>query len=63
MYDGEDGNRYRECVSCGFKDLLDENGNPQELPTRVNQNKLGEEKRAHEDEVQVVNLLDPKKLH
>lgn len=63
MYDGEDGKRYRECVSCGFKDLLDENGNPQELPTRVNQNRLGEDKLAHEDEVQIVQLLDPKKLH
>ncbi|NRA43022.1 MAG: YheV family putative metal-binding protein [Pseudomonadales bacterium] len=64
MYDHEDGFRYRECVACGFKDQLDAHDNtPQELGTRVNQNRLGEQKLPHETEVQVVNLLDPKKLH
>ena len=64
MYDAEDGKRYRECVSCGFKDeLIEQDNSPKELDTRVNQNRLGEEKLPHETEVQVVNLLDPKKLH
>jgi len=62
MYDTEDGKRMRECVSCGFIDEIIEQSNPQEIGTRVNQNRLGEEKLAHEDEVQVVNLLDPKEV-
>ena len=63
MFDTEDGKRWRECVSCGFKDELIEQDTPQEMTTRVNQNKLGDEKLPHETEVQVVNLLDPKNLH
>jgi hypothetical protein len=63
MFDTPDGKRWRECVSCGFKDEMIEDNSPSEVPTRVNQNKLGEERLPHETEVQVVNLLDPKKLH
>ena len=34
----EGGTPHRECVVCGYADLLDANGNsiPKELPTRVN---------------------------
>lgn len=62
MFDDDDGKRWRECVSCGFKDLLIEQ--PQEeLGTRVNQPRPGEEVLPHETEVEVVSILDPKKLH
>ena len=63
MFDTEDGKRWRECVSCGFKDEMIEQSEPQEVQTRVNQNKLGDEKLPHETPVQVLNLFDPKDLH
>ena len=64
MYDDDNHQRWRECVSCGFKELLEDQPNDQpELNTRVNQPVAGEESLAHEDDVQVVNLIDPKKLH
>ena len=61
MYDA-DGKRWRECVGCGFKDALIEQ--PQEeLKTRVNQPLPGEKPLAHEDEVSVVSIIDPRRLH
>lgn len=64
MYDDVNGKRFRECVACGFKDeLIEPADSAQELTTRVNQNKLGEKPLPHEDDVQVVQLLDPKTLH
>ncbi|HSB96180.1 MAG TPA: YheV family putative zinc ribbon protein [Spongiibacteraceae bacterium] len=59
MYDDDMGQRVRECVSCGYRDALDENGQPSELKTRVNQPRPGEPVLAHEDEVTIVRLLDP----
>lgn len=58
MYDDDHGQRVRECVRCGYKDALDENGNPTELTTRVNQPRPGEKPLAHEDEVTLVRVLD-----
>ncbi len=63
MYDDDNHQRYRECVSCGFKELMIDQPNPDEISTRVNQPRVGEQPLAHEDEVQVVQLVDPKKLH
>lgn len=59
MYDDAEGQRIRECVSCGYRDALDEQGQPTELKTRVNQARPGEQPLAHEDEVAVVRVLDP----
>ncbi len=59
MYDDDLGQRVRECVSCGYRDALDENGQPGELKTRVNQPRPGEPVLAHEDEIAIVRLLDP----
>lgn len=59
MYDTEAGERVRECVACGFRDALDEQGQPTELATRVNQPRPGEQPLGHEDEVSVVKILDP----
>lgn len=58
MYDNADGERVRECVSCGYRDALDAQGNPRELATRVNQPRAGEKPLSHEDEVRVVHILD-----
>ena len=58
MYDSEAGERVRECVSCGYRDSLDERGNPIELATRVNQPRAGEKPLAHEDEVRVIHIVD-----
>lgn len=60
MYDDQHGRRWRECVSCGFQDEMPEVPTPEELNTRVNQARVGEKPLAHEDEVSVVNILDPK---
>ncbi len=59
MFEDEEKRRFRECVACGFKEELIEENLQKEIPTRVNQPKLGEKPLAHEDEVQVVNLIDP----
>ncbi|HET8710557.1 MAG TPA: YheV family putative zinc ribbon protein [Spongiibacteraceae bacterium] len=58
MYDNEAGQRVRECISCGYRDALDERGNPTELETRVNQPRAGEKPLPHEDEVRVIHILD-----
>ena len=50
--------RVRECVNCGYRDALDDKGNPMELPTRVNQPRTGEKPLPHEDEVRVINIVD-----
>lgn len=57
MYD-LDNQRIRECVSCGYRDALDEAGNTLELPTRVNQPRPGEPPLAHEEEVSIVRVID-----
>lgn len=58
MYTNDDQQQVRECVRCGYKDVMTDNG-PEELTTRVNQPRPGEKPLAHEDEIQVVNILDP----
>ncbi|WP_372760087.1 YheV family putative zinc ribbon protein, partial [Litorivivens sp.] len=60
MYRVSDTEQVRECVRCGFKETIRDDGAPEEVQTRVNQPRIGEKPLAHEDEVQVVNLLDPK---
>ncbi|QQD18330.1 YheV family putative metal-binding protein [Spongiibacter nanhainus] len=64
MYRANDNEQVRECVRCGFSDIIrDDTGPedaPQEPPTRVNQPRPGEQSLAHEDEIQVVSLIDPK---
>ncbi|CAA0081214.1 Uncharacterised protein [BD1-7 clade bacterium] len=63
MYDDDNHKRHRECVSCGFKELMLDQPDADEISTRVNQPRAGEKPLSHEDEVQVVQLMDPKKLH
>lgn len=50
----------RECVRCGFKESIRDDVPAEEVKTRVNQPRPGEKALPHEDEVQVVQLLDPR---
>jgi uncharacterized metal-binding protein (TIGR02443 family) len=63
MYNDEQGQQVRECVRCGYQDVMTDDGpvtlSQEELGTRVNQPRPGEQPLAHEDEVQIVNILDP----
>tara|TARA_B100000768_G_C11200432_1_gene341516 strand:+ start:348 stop:602 length:255 start_codon:yes stop_codon:yes gene_type:complete len=55
--------KWRACSSCDFNEPFDQsdNGQPEEIATRVNQSRLGEQPLAHEVAVEVVKLIDPKK--
>jgi uncharacterized metal-binding protein (TIGR02443 family) len=59
MYDNEQGQRVRECVSCGYHELFAEDRPPHEIKTRVNEPRAGEKPLPHETEVQVVKFVDP----
>ena len=64
MYRDQDEQQVRECVRCGYKDVMTADGPEpisatEEVITRVNQPRPGEAPLAHEDEVQVVNVMDP----
>ncbi len=50
----------RECVGCGYQDKLSDTAVSAEPPTRVNQARPGEAPLAHETEVQVIKLEEPK---
>lgn len=63
MYDTDDGQRFRECVSCGFKEPFTDGRDPgsaapDEIKTRVNQPRVGEQTLPHEVEVQAVKFVD-----
>ena len=60
MYKNEQQQQVRECVRCGYQDVMTDSG-PNEITTRVNQPRVGEAPLAHEDEVRVVNVMDPSK--
>lgn len=63
MFLDADQQQVRECVRCGYQDVMTDNGPVQstssEVTTRVNQPRLGEKPLAHEDEIHVVNIIDP----
>ncbi|HYQ38903.1 MAG TPA: YheV family putative zinc ribbon protein [Pseudomonas sp.] len=58
----EEGTPHRHCVTCGFADTLDPNGNsvPKELPTRVNVSALTP--KAADPKVQTVQFFPNPKL-
>lgn len=61
MYRVSEVEQVRECIRCGFKESIrDDDVEVNEPPTRVNQPRAGEAPLAHEDEVRVVSILDPK---
>ena len=64
MYRDQQDQQIRECVRCHYTDTIGEDGNivkiqPEEIKTRVNQPRAGEDVLPHEDEVQIVNIMDP----
>jgi uncharacterized metal-binding protein (TIGR02443 family) len=61
MYRISDLEQIRECVRCGFKESIrDDTGKIVEPTTRVNQPRPGESVLAHEDEIHIVSLIDPR---
>lgn len=57
-----DRTKWRACAVCDFEESIAELDKPtEELPTRVNQHRLGEKPLAHETPVEAVKLIDPKK--
>ncbi|RNL66403.1 YheV family putative zinc ribbon protein [Zhongshania marina] len=61
MYRVSDVEQIRECVRCEFKESIrDDTGKIEEPTTRVNQPRPGEKVLAHEDEVHIVSLIDPR---
>jgi len=58
MYDDEDGQRVRECVRCGFSDVLVEEPPAEPLATRI-QPPAEPDSPPDEVEVSVVRVLDP----
>lgn len=60
MFRNEQDQQVRECVRCGYSDLMNANGQAEEITTRVNQARVGEQPLAHEDEISIVNIMDPK---
>ena len=57
MYHNESAQQVRECVRCGYQDVMTDQG-PEEIKTRVNQLRPGEQPLAHEDEIQRVTIID-----
>ncbi|MBT8149046.1 MAG: YheV family putative metal-binding protein [Pseudomonadales bacterium] len=59
----ESGQQWRACVACSFVECFvsAQAGAPavaDELPTRVNQNRVGEQPLAHETPVEPVTLVE-----
>lgn len=64
MYLNQARQQVRECVRCGYSDMMTDAGPAPidadaELSTRVNQPRAGEKPLLHEDEVQVVSIMNP----
>lgn len=58
----DSGDRWRACANCDFRESQAESlSQPaqEELPTRVNRNKVGEQPLAHEVPVEQVKIIDP----
>jgi len=63
MYLDDQQQQVRECVRCGYQDVMTDTGpkkiTPEEITTRVNQPRVGEAPLSHEQEIQLVNIIDP----
>jgi uncharacterized metal-binding protein (TIGR02443 family) len=55
--------KWRACVHCDFNELFEEKvrRSADELPTRVNQHRVGEQALQHETPTEPVVLVDIKK--
>ena len=61
MYTNEEGSQVRECVRCGYNDHMTDEGPAEELGTRVNTPRPGEQPLPFEDEVNIVTIIDKAK--
>ncbi len=53
--------KWRKCTRCTFNESFEINGaSIEEVPTRVNQARLGEPTLPHETPLETVKLVDPK---
>ncbi|MDA8962999.1 YheV family putative metal-binding protein [Pseudomonadales bacterium] len=61
-YLNDKDDQWRACASCDFEESLAEAfvSQQEEIPTRVNQNRIGEQPLAHEVAVEAVKFIDPK---
>ena len=62
----DDQDKWRACANCDFVEAFSATSAagaqaPAELPTRVNQNRPGEQPLAHETPYEPVKLIDPAK--
>ncbi len=60
----DDQDKWRACANCDFVEAFGASSvaatqTPTELPTRVNQNRSGEQTLAHETPYEPVKLIDP----
>ena len=54
-------NKWRKCTRCTFNESFEAQGVlDEEIPTRVNQVRLGEPTLPHETPLEAVKLIDPK---
>lgn len=54
--------KWRACASCEFEQVLTESlDSNEELDTRVNRLRVGEQPLAHEVAVEEIRFIDPKK--
>jgi uncharacterized metal-binding protein (TIGR02443 family) len=62
IYLNDADDQWRACASWDFEESLAEAiaSQQEEIPTRVNQNRLGEQPLAHEVAVEAVKFIDPK---
>lgn len=56
LYRDPDGHPVRECVRCGFSEIMEEQGSGEELATRVNS-----PSRLMDAPTEPVKILDPGK--
>ena len=59
LYRDKAGQAVRECVRCGFRQELDEQGAPQPPTTRVSGSRPGEPPLPGEDAEDIVRIIKP----
>ena len=58
LYQVSETEQRRQCIACDFEDVMQDDA-PAEPPTPVNQPRPGEKPLSHEDQLDVVTLIDP----
>ena len=59
LYRDDSGQSVRECVRCGFRQALDEQGAPQAPATRVSAPRPGEPALPGEQAADIVRIIKP----